>query len=103
MIDDSAVSRAAAYLDNCLEQSREPALVEMLEFVDAFDKVILNREEVNEALKQRPSIFVNRIEGRIVFSLTGTEREITEDDLRLNFEIYIKQFQARYQALKNQK
>jgi hypothetical protein len=40
------------------------------------------RSEANEALRQRPQLLVSRQSGNVVFSPTGTARDVSPGDMR---------------------
>ena len=103
MIDDYAVKLATEYLDHFLGGEKPATLVDMLGYVDAHDKVVLTLEEVNEALKQRPSAHLHRVNGRIIFTQSSGDREITEDDLKQNVQMYEDEFWALYRQLQDRK
>ena len=99
MIDKSAVKFATEYLDKQFAAGEPADLIGMLNHVDYFERVVMVLEEVNETLKQRPSIYVRRVEGKIVFSQSdGDETEITEEDLRRNVQMYHEWFEAYYKV-----
>jgi hypothetical protein len=64
------VKLAVDYLDRYFEENHEATLVEMLEYAD-HGKLVLTLEEVNEALSQRPSVFVQQREGKMFLQLRG--------------------------------
>ena len=100
MIDDFAVKFETEYLDKKFDKG-EPDLVGMLNHVDYFERVVMVVDEVNETLRQRQSIYVQRIDGRIVFSQSLGDREITEDDLNRNVQMYYEWFKAQSKALQD--
>jgi len=99
MIDDYTVKLATEYLDYCFGKSEAADLPGMLNQVDYYDRVVMVLEEVNEALRLRPSVFVHRVEGRVIFNQRAGDRAITEDDLQRNFAIYHTDFWAKYKEL----
>jgi hypothetical protein len=103
VIDDYAVKLATEYLDHSLGKEKPATLVDMLGYVDAHDKVVLTLEEVNEALKQRPSAHLQRVDGRVIFNQSSGDREITEDDLKQNVQMYHDAFWALYRQLQDRK
>lgn len=96
MIDESAVKFATEYLDRQFASDEPADLVGMLNHVDYFERVVMVLEEVNETLKQRPSIHVRRVEGKIIFNQSDGDREVTEEDLRRNVQMYYEWFEAYY-------
>lgn len=103
MIDEHAVQFALKYLDECRESGEQAHLVMMLEYVDYYDRMILNVDEANEVLKRRPDAFFTREEGRILFNWTAGERELNKDDLIRNIAMYEADFWERYTKLQNEK
>jgi hypothetical protein len=103
MIDEFAVKFATEYLDKRFANGDPADLVGMLNHVDYFDRVVMVVNEVNETLKQRPSVYVQRIDGRVVFNQSDGDREITEEDLDRNVQMYNKWFEAQYKALQENK
>jgi hypothetical protein len=57
------------------------------------------REEVEEALKLRPLVYVQRVDGRIIFTQTDGDRGISEDDLTRNAQLYHDHFWAKYREM----
>jgi len=103
MVDQFAVKYVLEYLDKRLENGEPADLVGMLNHVDYFERVVMVLEEVNETLTQRPAVYLQRVNGRIVFNPTAGEREITEEDLDRNIQMYHEWFKAQYQALQDGK
>jgi hypothetical protein len=103
MISDHAVKLATKYLDYCFEKNKEATLVGMLNEVDYRERVILNLEEVNEALTQRPSVYVQRVDEKVIFSSTNGDRAITAADLQQGIEDYRDWFAAEFKKLESQK
>ena len=103
MIDQSAVKYAIEYLDSRFEKGEPADLVGMLNHVDYFERVVMVVDEVNETLKQCPFVHVQRVGGRIVFNRSAGDREITEEDLSRNVQIYLEWFKAQYKALQDGK
>jgi len=99
MIDDFAVKFATEYLDKQFKNGEPADLVGMLNHVDYFDRVVMTLDEVIETLKRRPSVYVLRLDGRIVFSHSPGDRAITEEDLNLNIQMYGEWFKAQAEAL----
>lgn len=99
MIDDFAVKYATEYLDKQFSKGEPADLVGMLNHVDYFERVVMVLNEVNDALRQRPSVYVQRVDGRIVFNQSAGDREITEEDLDRNVRLYHQWFEAQYRAL----
>lgn len=101
MIDEFAVKLAIEYLDWSFAKGKPADLVGMLNHVDYYDRVVMVREEVQEALNQRPSVSVQRVEGRVTFTQSSGDREITEEDLERNHQIYHDEFWAKYRQMQN--
>jgi hypothetical protein len=101
--DHYAVKLAIEYLDKLFKTDQPATLVKLLGYVDARDKTVLNLDEVNEVLKQRPNVFVERVDGRVVFNQNSGDREVTKDDLDNNFAIYHAEFLAKCRELEDRK
>lgn len=99
MIDPYAVKHATEYLDGQFAKGEPADLVGMLNHVDYFERVVMVLDEVNETLRQRPSVFVERVDGRVVFNQNAGDREITTEDLERNHKMYHEDFWARYKEL----
>ena len=75
MIDDYAVKLATEYLDHFLGIENPATLVDLLGYVDAYDKVVLTVEEVNAALScASPSTHLKRVDGRIIFTQSSGDQ-----------------------------
>jgi hypothetical protein len=103
MTDEFAVKYATEYLDRQFAGGKPADLVGMLNHVDYFERVVMVVDEVNETLRQRPSVYVRRIDGRVVFNQSDGDREITEEDMSRNVQMYQKWFEAQYKALQDNK
>jgi high-affinity K+ transport system ATPase subunit B len=103
MIDDHVVALALKYLDYCFEKDKEATLVGMLNEVDYRDRVILNKDEVNKALKQRPSAYVQRMNAKVIFVSSDGDRTITAEDLEKGIEDYRNWFAAELKNLEIRK
>ncbi len=101
MIDEFAVKFATEYLDQQFAGGKPADLVGMLNHVDYFERVVMVVDEVKETLRQRPSVYVRRIDGRIVFNQSDGDREVTEEDLSRNVQMYKKWFEAQCKALQD--
>lgn len=99
MISAHIVKLATEYLDQCALANKEATLVGMHWHIDSGDKTIPLLAELNQALEQRPSIFVRRESGEVIFSSTGTERTLTQEDMKLAFKRYEKEFAAALRKL----
>ena len=95
MSDEFAVRFASEYLAKQFADGKTADLVGMLNHVDFFERVVMVVDEVNETLRQNPSVYVQRIACRIVFTHLEGEREITEEDLNLNAQMYHEWFVAQ--------
>jgi hypothetical protein len=82
MIDEFAVKFAIEYLDRSFANGEQADLVGMLNHVDYFERAVMDREEVLQALKQRPSVSIQRVDGRIIFDQSSGDQEITEEELQ---------------------
>jgi hypothetical protein len=103
MFSEHAIKLATEYLDRCFKNDKQATLVGMLNHVDYFDRVVMELDEINAALSQRPSVFVHRTEGQIEFRSSGVERTITEDDLQRGIEQYHEYFRAQLEKLNAKK
>jgi hypothetical protein len=99
MIDDHAIKLATEYLDGKFAKGEPADLIGMLNHVDYYERVVMVREEIQAVLNQRPSVTIQRADGRVIFTQTLGDREITEDDLKHNVQLYLDDFDARYQRL----
>jgi hypothetical protein len=99
MIDEEAVKFATKYLDRQFAAGETADLVGMLNHVDYFGRIVMVLEEVNETLRQRPTVFAQRIDGRVVFSQSSGDREVTAEDLDINIQLYHRWFQETYERL----
>jgi hypothetical protein len=97
MIDKHVVGLGIAYLDECAATGQQPTLVGMHWYIDSRNKTLPLTEEVNAALAQRP-FFVRR-EGSVVFATEGSERSVTDEDMRRAGKRYNKEFWAAYRKL----
>lgn len=94
------VKLATDYLDMCVVGTQQATLVGMLWYIDGIEKTNPSADEVNEALTQRASIYVQYVNSAVVFSSHGTLRSITAEDIRRAGSQYHREFAA---ALKTQK
>lgn len=99
MIGEYAVKFAMEYLDGQFAKGEPADLVGMLNHVDYFERVLMILDEVYEVLRERPTVFVQRVDGRVVFNRIAGDREITEDDLKRNSRMYSDEFWAKYKEL----
>jgi hypothetical protein len=99
MIDAHVVQLITDYLDQCITKGSQATLVGVQWYVDGRNKTLPLLEEINEALRHRPSLLVERLNGAVVFSLSGTEKVITAEDLRLADKQYRKEFSVAYKKL----
>jgi hypothetical protein len=100
MTQPHIVSLAVRYLDREVDDPRW-SLMGLMEYVDAWDKTIIETDEVNEALRQRPEIWVVRLDGGIVFSSGPGERKVTDADLKETYDAYTKDFALRLEKLRS--
>jgi hypothetical protein len=103
MIDDFAIKFATEYLDRQFDKGEPADLVGMLNHVDYFERVVMVLDEVNETLRRCPSVYFQRLGGRIVFNQSFGDREITEDDLNRNVRMYFEWFKAQAKALQERR
>lgn len=101
MIDEFAVKLAVEYLDRNFAHGTPADLVGMLDHVDYYDRVVMVLEEVQEVLKQRPCVYVQRVDGRVIFIQSCGDREITEEDFERNVQIKTEEFWAKYRHLES--
>ena len=100
-LDEFAVRFAVEYLDKQFATGKPADLVGMLNHVDYFERVEMVLEEVNQTLRRRPAIHVQRISDRIVFDQQSGDREITDEDLNRNVQMYKEWFDAQHNAMKD--
>lgn len=99
MLNGSVVNSVTEYLDHCFKNNKQSALIGMLNHVDYLVRLVMEPDEVNAALSQRPSVFVHRIGGQIEFRSSGVDRTITEDDLQRGIEGYHAYFRTQLEKL----
>ena len=92
MISTHVVKLATEYLDQCSARNQQATLVGMHWYIDGRDKTLPMLEEVNEALMQRASVYVQRLNGEVVFASSGSERAITAEDMKRADKQYRKEF-----------
>lgn len=63
-------------------------------YIDGGDKTLPLLEEINEALRQRPAVYVQRGTNGIVFASAGTERILTSEDMKQADNQSRKEFSA---------
>jgi hypothetical protein len=100
MLDTHIVSLAVEYLDACQASGRQTTLVGMHWHIDGRNRTVPSLNEVNEALSLRPQLLVSRQGGNVVFSPTGTERDVTPDDMRRADNQYRSEFSAEFRNLR---
>ena len=69
--------------------------------VDYYERVVMVKEELDEVLSHFPSVFIQRVDGRVVFTQSSGDREITEDDLKRTIQMYNDDFWAKYRTLQD--
>jgi hypothetical protein len=99
MISRANVDLALKYLDQCRAEGKPATLVGAFWYVDAHNKLVPETEEINEALKTREDIFVQRVGDTVVFGSVGSERQITTEDMCVADQQYRKEFAAAYAKL----
>lgn len=100
MISEHVVSLAIDYLDQCAAADRTATLVGMHSYIDGRNKTLPLMDEINEALKRRPSVGVNREDGSVVFSRSGTAHAVTHEDMKRADTLYRKEFSAALEKLR---
>jgi hypothetical protein len=103
VFSEHSLKLATEYLDRTFGSNKQPTQVEMLGYVDYFDSLVMELDEANAALTQRPSVFVHRIEGQIEFRSSGVDRTVTEDDLQRGIEQYREYFREQLEKLNARK
>jgi hypothetical protein len=103
VISESNIELATTYLDMCFREGKPATLVGMHWYIDGRNKLIPALEELNEALRRRPTVYIHRTNQGIEFALTGTERLITEEDLKQGYARYHEDFLAKSKSLENRK
>jgi hypothetical protein len=99
MISTHVVKLATEYLDQCAAENQQATLVGMHWYIDGRDKTLPLLEEVNEALMQRASVYVQRVNGAVVFSSIGSERVVTVEDMKRADKQYRKEFAVALKKL----
>jgi hypothetical protein len=94
MISAHIVKLATDYLDQCAVENQQATLVGMLWHIDRLDRSIPLVDEVNEALTLRASVYVQQVNGAVVFTSRGAQRIITSEELRQAGNQYHKEFAA---------
>ena len=100
MIDANVVKLAVEYLDECKETKVVATLVGMHWHIDGANKTLPLTTEINEALKQRPHVRVQRTNGVVIFGQAGEERVVTNEDMKLADKKYRKEFWAAVKKTK---
>jgi hypothetical protein len=103
MIAKHVVNLALKYLDETLAKSELPTLIVMLEYVDYYDRSIMVLDEVNQIFRERPGLCVQRVDGKITFTMTEGDRVISAEDLGQSIHAYDVDFWERYRKLKKEK
>jgi hypothetical protein len=101
MVSAHVVDLAVEYLDECQSTGRLATLVGMHWYIDGRNKTLPLLDEVNEALTQRPQVFVSRRSGDVTFSDLGAERSVTADDMRQADKRYRTEFSKELRRLRN--
>lgn len=99
MISTHVVKLATEYLDQCTAKNQPATLVGMHWYIDGLNKTIPMLDEVNEALMQRASVYVQRLNGAVVFVSSGSERTITAEDMKRADKQYRKEFAVTLRKL----
>jgi hypothetical protein len=101
MSDTHVVKLAVEYLERHIAGGQAADLVGMLNHVDYYGRVVMVREEVQDALNECPLAHLQRVDGRVIFTQSLGDREVTEEDLRRNIQIYRDEFRANYRKLES--
>lgn len=99
-IDAHVVQLAVEYLDTCVSAGTEPTLVGMHWYIDGRNKTTPLLDEVNQALRHRPGLFVARQDDAVVFSRNGSAQSVTADDMKLADRQYRSEFSAKLRHLR---
>ena len=76
------VRLATEYLDQCAAKHQSATLVGMHWYIDSREKTLPLLDELNEALRQRPGVYVQRGPAAVVFVSSGNEQTLTDDDMK---------------------
>ena len=94
-MDERAVQLAVEYLEQQFARGEPADLPGMLMHVDAYERVVMVREEIDEMLRRSPSVCVTQSpSGRIIFTQSSGDREISDEDLARNIQMYRDDFAA---------
>ena len=99
MISAHIVELATEYLDQCAATNQQPTLVGVHWHIDGRNKSLPLLEEINEALLQRPLVYVQRAGGTVTFSDSGIERTISAADMKQADKQYRREFATALGAL----
>ena len=100
MVDSNVVRLAVEYLDSCLSTGAQATLVGMHWHIDGRNKTLPLLDEVNEALRQRPSLLATRHKDGIMFSPSGVATAVTSDDMKVADRQYRTEFSAKLRELR---
>jgi len=100
MVNESVVQFGVEYLNRCLAARKQATLIQMLEHIDYFDRLIASADEINAVLAQFPSVFIERSNGQILFSSIGHEKTVPEEEAHQAYLDYNEDFQRRLEAEK---
>jgi hypothetical protein len=100
VIDTNVVRLAVEYLDECKFKGAPATLVGMHWRIDSANKTLPLTDEVNEAIKQRPHLRIQRINGLVVFVPEGKDRTVTGEEMKLADKKYRKEFWAAVKKAK---
>lgn len=95
-LDPSVVAIIVDAYDQLVTRDREVRLSDILAYVDARWRAIPSCEEVEAALRQRPSLGIVRRETGIVVVCGAKERVVEPEDLQQAYREYETRFQARF-------
>ena len=103
MIDESVVELGLKYLDGCIASGEQPTLRSMINYIDYHDRLIANLDEINEVLRQHPTIFVRRDSGRAELATGTGDITITKDEWNLAYIEHKNWAKAEYERLTGRK
>ena len=89
MTNENAIKLAVEYLERKFASS-EPADLVGINHVDYYERVVIVKEEL-----------IQQVDGRVVFTQSSGDREITDEDLKRNIQMYSNEFWAKCRALQD--
>lgn len=100
MIEEYVIKIMLDYFDKHISEGVDGDLADLHEYVDGRFKQLPLVEEVNEALARNTRIFVRREGKRIMLSLVGVNRTVTNEDMRIADKQFRKSFYRKMRELK---